>query len=351
MLNLTGELSLAAWFKTAAPVGNYRTLVSKWHTAPTDGAYLLGWENSAGLRFCVSNGMRMVCASSGQPYNDGQWHHVAGVWSGTTAVVSLINNFVSGSRALEGSALYLEGGSVDAGHSTVADNQSLTRVGNIVRVEQAATLGMTHTIFSGNTILAPGGNPHPDAAIIRVDAPASVVLQHTLWYSNSHIATAGAGTVISATVFGQMAGAPITSLADVIAINNEDPANRAPYGQSFLEWSVADELTPEEFARMQATAAKLGETWMRTLLEQNDVDILVTGLLYSGNAGAAGVPALTIPNGLDANGRPQGIILSGPYLSDPQRIAVGYALEQALNGRVEPDLDATIAQIDAMTGK
>ena len=54
---------------------------------------------------------------------------------------------------------------------------------------------------------------------------------------------------------------------------------------------------------------------------------------------------------LDANGRPQGIILSGPYLSDPQLIAVGYALEQALNGRVEPDLDATVAQIDAVTGK
>jgi amidase len=146
-------------------------------------------------------------------------------------------------------------------------------------------------------------------------------------------------------------GAPITSLADVVALNNEDPANRAPYGQSFLEWSVADELTPEEFARVQATAAALGETWMRTILEQNDVDILVTGMKYASNAGAAGVPALTIPNGLDPNGRPQGIILSGPYLSDPQLIAVGYALEQALNGWVEPDLDATIAQIDAVAGK
>ena len=154
-----------------------------------------------------------------------------------------------------------------------------------------------------------------------------------------------------AALFGQMEGAPITSLADVVAINNEDPANRAPYGQSYVEWSANNTLTAEEFARVQATAAALANTWMDTVLQQNDVDILVTGMLYSGNAGAAGVPALTIPNGLDANGRPQGIILSGPYLSDPQLIAVGYALEQALNGRVEPDLDATIAQIDAVTGK
>jgi len=154
-----------------------------------------------------------------------------------------------------------------------------------------------------------------------------------------------------AALFGQMEGAPITSLADVVAINNEDPANRAPYGQSYVEWSANNTLTAEEFARVQATAAALANTWMDTVLQQNDVDILVTGMLYSGNAGAAGVPALTIPNGLDPNGRPQGIILSGPYLSDPQLIAVGYALEQALDGRVEPDLDATIAEIDAVTWK
>ena len=154
-----------------------------------------------------------------------------------------------------------------------------------------------------------------------------------------------------AALFGKMDGAPITSLADVVAINNEDPANRAPYGQSYVEWSANNTMTAEEFARVQATAAVLANTWMDTVLQQNDVDILVTGMLYSGNAGAAGVPALTIPNGLDANGRPQGIILSGPYLSDPQLIAVGYALEQALNGRVAPDLDATIALIDAVTGQ
>lgn len=154
-----------------------------------------------------------------------------------------------------------------------------------------------------------------------------------------------------AALFGQMEGAPITSLADVVAINKEDPANRAPYGQSYVAWSANNTLTAEEFARVQATAAALANTWMDTVLQQNDVDILVSGMLYSGNAGAAGVPALTIPNGLDPNGRPQGIILSGPYLSDPQLIAVGYALEQALNGRVEPDLGATIAEIDAVTGK
>ncbi|MFN8459674.1 MAG: hypothetical protein U0401_34350 [Anaerolineae bacterium] len=61
---------------------------------------------------------------------------------------------------------------------------------------------------------------------------------------------------------------------------------------------------------------------------------------------AAGVPALTIPTGLDATGQPVSIILSGPYLSDPTLLTVGYVLEQALQGRVELNLDATIKQIE-----
>jgi Asp-tRNA(Asn)/Glu-tRNA(Gln) amidotransferase A subunit family amidase len=60
---------------------------------------------------------------------------------------------------------------------------------------------------------------------------------------------------------------------------------------------------------------------------------------------------LTIPAGLDATGKPTGIIITGPYLSEPDLFAVGYALEQALQGRVEPDLDATIQQIAEVTGQ
>ncbi|MCB0203573.1 MAG: hypothetical protein KDH89_01990, partial [Anaerolineae bacterium] len=58
-----------------------------------------------------------------------------------------------------------------------------------------------------------------------------------------------------------------------------------------------------------------------------------------------------IPAGLDPAGQPQGVVLSGPYLSEPKLFAVGFALEQALQGRVEPDLDATIQQIEAVTGQ
>jgi Asp-tRNA(Asn)/Glu-tRNA(Gln) amidotransferase A subunit family amidase len=87
---------------------------------------------------------------------------------------------------------------------------------------------------------------------------------------------------------------------------------------------------------------------MDSVLESNGVDLLVSGMAYTGSAGAAGVPALTIPAGLDPSGRPQGIILTGDYLSDPQLLSLGYALEQQIGGRVEPNLHAVIEVIDAL---
>jgi amidase len=142
---------------------------------------------------------------------------------------------------------------------------------------------------------------------------------------------------------GLGAPAPISSLADVVAVNNKDLANRAPYGQRFVEWSAETEMTAEEYERVLAVAQTIADNWIKNVLQTNNVDVLVSGMSYAGNAGAAGVPALTIPAGLDPKGQPQGVVLSGDYLSEPQLFAVGYALEQALKGRVEPDLDAVIS--------
>ena len=177
----------------------------------------------------------------------------------------------------------------------------------------------------------------PDDNLTNVDT-ASPLLPYDFQYS------------IDEFFKGVGSGAPISSLDDVVAINNEDPTNRAPYGQRFVEWSAETNMTAEDYERIHAVATALATEWMTSLIEENDVDVVVTGMSYTSNAGAAGVPALTIPAGLDPKGRPQGIIISGPYLSEPKLFAVGYALEQALNGRVQPDLNATIEQIQAVTG-
>ncbi|MCB0123825.1 MAG: META domain-containing protein, partial [Caldilineaceae bacterium] len=161
-----------------------------------------------------------------------------------------------------------------------------------------------------------------------------------------------------ADMFGSMdPPAPIRSLADVIAIVNEDPAARAPYGQRYVESSAVTEVTAEEYEAAVAEARQRAAAWIEAVYAENAIDVLMPGILYT-TGGAAGAPAINIPTGpkIDSDtgeptGEPGGVIITGPYLSDAHLIAVGYALEQALGGYVAPDLDTTIAEIGTVTGQ
>lgn len=97
--------------------------------------------------------------------------------------------------------------------------------------------------------------------------------------------------------------------------------------------------------------------WDAAVYEQYDIDVLMYGAFYT-TGGAAGVPAINIPIGSKIDletgaptGEPAGVAITGPYLSDAQLFAVGYALEQALGGYVAPNLDATIDGIEAVLGQ
>jgi peptide-methionine (S)-S-oxide reductase len=67
---------------------------------------------------------------------------------------------------------------------------------------------------------------------------------------------------------------------------------------------------------------------------------------YQKQLKGAGYPAITVPNGLDSDGAPSGVILVGDFLGEADLIAVAYAFEQGAQGRVEPDLEATLAEIE-----
>jgi amidase len=129
----------------------------------------------------------------------------------------------------------------------------------------------------------------------------------------------------------------------VIAINNADPANRIPYGQRHLEASQADETTPEAYAALQETNRTAAQTALDEVFASADIDVLVsTTQAYA----AAGYPALTVPSGLAETGEPDGILLIGQFLSEPDLLAVGYAIEQSLQARTAPDLAATLATFE-----
>jgi amidase len=122
-------------------------------------------------------------------------------------------------------------------------------------------------------------------------------------------------------------GAPVGSLAEIIAFNEEDMTNRAPYGQAWLERSNATSISDQE---EQALVNKKRAAAKAVIAEaMKGVDLLVSlatelTSLYS----MAGTPALTIPAGTRASGEPVGAtFLAGEEEADVL-FASGYAFEQ-----------------------
>jgi amidase len=145
--------------------------------------------------------------------------------------------------------------------------------------------------------------------------------------------------------------APISSLADAVAIVNEDAAARAPYGQRHVEDAATTAITPEQYAAAVRGAREIAEQSLAAVMTAKGVDVLMYGAFYAA-FGPAGVPAISIPVGRVAqSGEPTAVYITGPHLADAKLIAVGYALEQALGVRLTPDLEATVKQIDAVTGR
>jgi amidase len=133
-------------------------------------------------------------------------------------------------------------------------------------------------------------------------------------------------------------GAPVRSLAEVVAVNAADNENRAPYGQRSIEEAAETTMTPAEFLEATGRHQSSAQQSMRVLLARHSVEVLLVPPRFQLFA-AAGFPALAVPIGLDANGRPQGVVFTGDFLAEPQLLAVGYALEQSVERLAEPMFD------------
>ena len=138
----------------------------------------------------------------------------------------------------------------------------------------------------------------------------------------------------------------VGSLEEIIALNAEDLANRAPYGQGHLEESQNTPLSEEEYLALKEKNQTSARDALSSLFADYDVDVLISDV---GQAYApAGFPAMTVPTGYDETGQPMGITMVAKYLGEPSLIAVGHALEQAAQARKAPDLEATMKQIEAI---
>jgi amidase len=138
------------------------------------------------------------------------------------------------------------------------------------------------------------------------------------------------------------------TLADLIAFNNANCPQEMPYYDQDVF------LLSEEFpgypndpnyiaARTHArTAARSG---IDSVINSGVDAIVAPHLTNSTGPAVAGYPNLSIPVGIRDNGRPAGMLMYSTFLHEPQLIGFGYALEQALNVRQQPQFLGSIIPI------
>jgi amidase len=134
---------------------------------------------------------------------------------------------------------------------------------------------------------------------------------------------------------------PISSIADVVAFNEQDPGVYAPFGQQRLIDAAASDLTPEDYEALGSRLRGEARTYIDELLTSNDVDVIASsGNAFSGAYAVAGYPAVTVPAGRSETQGAIGLTFSGPHLSDGELLGYAYAFEQATGLRVVPEAGA-----------
>ncbi|WP_280152184.1 amidase [Piscinibacter sp. XHJ-5] len=154
--------------------------------------------------------------------------------------------------------------------------------------------------------------------------------------------------------------APVRTLADVIAWNEQHRAQEMPwFGQELFERAQAKGgLDSKEYLDALAACARYSRAeGIDAVLAEHKLDALVAptggpawltdpingdhyGGSFSTPAAVAGYPHLTVPAGF-VHGLPVGLSFVGPPYSEPLLIGLGYAFEQATRARRPPSFART----------
>lgn len=133
--------------------------------------------------------------------------------------------------------------------------------------------------------------------------------------------------------------APIATVADIVALNEENEDLYIPYGQDLLRRVANNSRTFDEIAEIAGQNRTVSGEALLGLLSDNDADVIVAlGFEIAGVYAPAGFPAITVPGGYRSNGEPFGITFVGDYLRDGELIGYAYAFEQASHIRQPPPI-------------
>ena len=121
----------------------------------------------------------------------------------------------------------------------------------------------------------------------------------------------------------------ITSIADVVAFNEQDAEAFAFHGQPLLVAAAESTLSREEYEASGARIRESARSYVDGLFAEAELDAIASinnefSLMYA----TAGYPAITVPAGL-TNGTPFGLTFTGRPFDDAEIIGYAYAFEQA----------------------
>lgn len=102
-LKCTGAFSLEAWFSTTSAA--FRELVAQADETGTTGGYVLRLTSGGKIRFILvsSTGVSLFSVTTTLSYNDGNLHHVAATWDGTTNANG-VTIYIDGLSVITGTA-------------------------------------------------------------------------------------------------------------------------------------------------------------------------------------------------------------------------------------------------------
>ncbi|TRO65283.1 amidase family protein [Christiangramia sabulilitoris] len=128
------------------------------------------------------------------------------------------------------------------------------------------------------------------------------------------------------------------NVQDVVAYNEKDSVNRAPYGQALFIGIINDSATEKEFAAIKDTLKNNGTRFFEKPMQEHNLDaVLSINNYHAGYAAVAKYPAITVPMGYTAENRPKGLTFIGKPFSEEQLLQFAYIFENTTKRRKTPE--------------
>ena len=131
---------------------------------------------------------------------------------------------------------------------------------------------------------------------------------------------------------------PFQSVANLVAYNKLDSANRMPYGQGRFAGVLKTNISADEITQLRTSIRKNGVSYFEKPMQQHQLGVILSiNNRSAGLAAAANYPCLTVPMGYRPNGEPVGITFIARPFEEDKLLKLGHAYEQASKARKQPE--------------